>query len=534
MMLRAFVTLALVGGFAAAASAQVETGAKIAFLGDSITEAGAGHAGGYAQLVISGLAANGIQAELIAAGISGHKSDQMLERLERDVLSKKPDWMTLSCGVNDVWHGAQGIPLEAYQRNITAIVERAQAAGIRVMILTSTMITEDAAHPLNLQLDVYNAFLRQLAAAKKCPLADLSADMKAALRPAPAGGQPIELQLTSDGVHMGPLGDRLMARGILRAFGLSEAQLRTANEAWLDAPGTSGISAWQSLTLRQYEQLAELAWSQGRSVAALVNAEFGQTIERLLRQASVRETTRHGSVCHEFQIGEVQGFVIFPSQAAADGSKPWVWYAPSYWKGYPNARLDWLFTRLLQQGFAVCGTDVGDSFGSPQSRAIYSEFHAHVVKEYGLSPRASLLPQSRGGLMWYNWAVEHPDKVACIGGIYPVCDLTSYPGLPAAAAAYGMTEAELKAQLPQHNPIERLAPLAKAKVPILHLHGDKDDVVPLERNSGLLIQRYQALGGPGELAVIRGKGHAEIPEFFESENLLAFFLRHGKAAPAAK
>ncbi len=28
----------------------------------------------------------------------------MLARLDEAVISKKPQWMTLSCGVNDVWH----------------------------------------------------------------------------------------------------------------------------------------------------------------------------------------------------------------------------------------------------------------------------------------------------------------------------------------------------------------------------------------------------------------------------------------------
>lgn len=81
------------------------------------------------QLVGSGLSANGVKIEIIGAGISGHKSNQMLERLDRDVLSKKPQCMTLSCGVNDVWHGAKGVTLEDYKKNITAIIDQAQAAG---------------------------------------------------------------------------------------------------------------------------------------------------------------------------------------------------------------------------------------------------------------------------------------------------------------------------------------------------------------------------------------------------------------------
>ena len=62
----------------------VKSGEKIAFLGDSITQQGAGGPGGYVRLVISGLEANGIKAEAIPAGISGLKSNQMLERHHQD------------------------------------------------------------------------------------------------------------------------------------------------------------------------------------------------------------------------------------------------------------------------------------------------------------------------------------------------------------------------------------------------------------------------------------------------------------------
>ena len=168
----------------------VKSGEKIAFLGDSITQQGAGSPSGYVHLVISGLEANGIKATAIPAGISGHKSNDMLARVERDVLQKKPDWMTLSCGVNDVWHGAKGVPLEQYKKNITEIVDKCQAAHIKVMILTSTMIGEDQSNENNQKLMAYNAFLRELAKDKKCPLADLNAEMQAALKPA-EGALPI-------------------------------------------------------------------------------------------------------------------------------------------------------------------------------------------------------------------------------------------------------------------------------------------------------------------------------------------------------
>jgi dipeptidyl aminopeptidase/acylaminoacyl peptidase len=148
--------------------------------------------------------------------------------------------------------------------------------------------------------------------------------------------------------------------------------------------------------------------------------------------------------------------------------------------------------------------------------------HQDGVREYKLEPKARLLAQSRGGLMLYNWAAENPDKVRCILGIYPVCDLRSYPGLEKAAGAYGMTPAKLEKQLAQHNPIDRLEPLAKAGVPILHIHGDADRVVPLDKNSQVVLDRYQALGGTMKLIVVPGKGHAEIPEYFREPQLLHF------------
>lgn len=225
---------ALTSTTAQAGEVAVKAGQKIAFMGDSITQAGAGP-DGYVTLVIRGLEAAGVKATSIPAGISGHKSNQMLERLERDVLSKKPDWMTLSCGVNDVWHGANGVPLEQYNTNITQMVEKCQAAGVKVVILTSTMIGEDEPNENNRKLVAYNEFLRTLAKEKKCLLADLNADMQAAI--AKAGPAKKGNLLTSDGVHMNPAGNQMMATGVLKAFGLSAEQLDKAKKNWADTAG---------------------------------------------------------------------------------------------------------------------------------------------------------------------------------------------------------------------------------------------------------------------------------------------------------
>lgn len=208
----------------------VKNGQKIAFLGNSITAAGK-RPGGYCQLVLSALKDQGIEATPVFAGIGGHKSNQMLARLEKDVLRHKPDWMTLSCGVNDVWHGPRGVDLKSYKKNITEIVKHAQAAGVKVVLLTSTMIREDQSNDLNQKLLPYNEFIKELAKEKKCLLADLNADMQAALKTFPPDA-PKGKQLTSDGVHMNKAGNIMMARGVAKAFGLTNQHLDKSAKNW--------------------------------------------------------------------------------------------------------------------------------------------------------------------------------------------------------------------------------------------------------------------------------------------------------------
>ena len=268
----ALIALALVS-FAGVLRADiaVRNGEKIGFLGDSITQQGAGSASGYVRLVMSGLEANGIKAEAIAAGIGGHKSNDMLARVDKDVIEKKPNWMTLSCGVNDVWHQERnkGILIDEYKTNIRAIVDKAQAAGIKVVLLTSTMIGEDQSNANNQKLIPYNDFLKALAIEKNLQIADLNSAMQNAVRVPHKGNM-----MTTDGVHMNPIGNQMMAVGVLRAFGLNEAQLQTAREAWAGIP--QNISA--SLALGQYNRLSEIANKQNRTIEDVIKEAVEKAI----------------------------------------------------------------------------------------------------------------------------------------------------------------------------------------------------------------------------------------------------------------
>lgn len=228
-----FAVILLLLACSLSAQIAVKKGEKIAFLGDSITQLGKSKTTymGYLHLVIDGLARSGVKAEAVPAGISGHKSNQMLARMDKDVIAKKPQWMLLSCGVNDVWHGKRGVTLPDYKKNITAIVDKAQKAGIKVMIMTASMIREDAKNQFNTTLKDYNDFLRTLAKEKKCLLADINARMQKEVYSrelAVIKGN----KLTYDGVHMNGRGHMMMASVILETFGVPAAKVQEYRKDW--------------------------------------------------------------------------------------------------------------------------------------------------------------------------------------------------------------------------------------------------------------------------------------------------------------
>ena len=260
-----------------------------------------------------------------------------------------------------------------------------------------------------------------------------------------------------------------------------------------------------------------------RSLLALLLFIGAQVLHSATPAAAIQSALRKelpwpGDV---FLVDGHAAFIIPAKANSALKSKPWVWYAPTL-PGLPGKEEQWMFDQFLDAGIAIAGIDVGESFGSPAGRKLFTAFHAELTGARGYSAKPVLLGRSRGGLMTMSWAAENPDKVAGFAGIYPVCDVASYPGVAKAAGAYQMTPEELTARLAEHNPIDRLAPLARAGVPLFAIHGDVDAVVPLVANSGLVKERYTALGGSMQLIIPSGQGHNMWPGFFQCAELVSF------------
>lgn len=255
----------------------VKDGDRIAFMGDSITLLGDWPIG-YVNLVMDGLKRAGVKdAVKIAAGAGGDRSNRMLARIDK-VLKQKPDWILISCGVNDVWHREHfkkdgthgGVDLPDYIRNMREMYDRCDKAGAKVVVLTSTMITEDENDQKNKWLVDYNEFERAEAKKRGYVLADLNAAMWRRLRKIRETDKKPGLKLTRDGVHMNYLGDCQMAATILEAFGAS-AKLGGSAEAIFEGLKSSGKELkggepmFAGFSMSEYDRFQAAAKAAGKS-----------------------------------------------------------------------------------------------------------------------------------------------------------------------------------------------------------------------------------------------------------------------------
>ena len=224
-------------------------------------------------------------------------------------------------------------------------------------------------------------------------------------------------------------------------------------------------------------------------------------------------TKWEGFARHDFKVDGTDATVVVPDKPLP--GRPWVWRG-EFFGAFADADL-----ALVKAGWHLAYLNIPDLFGSPKAIAKWEVFHAAMVTDYGMNPKPGLIGLSRGGLYCMNWAAAHPDRTLAVYLDNAVCDFKSWPGgapkklgtgkgsggeWKKLLAAYDFTS-DADALAYKLNPVDNLAPLAEAKVPLLLVYGDKDTVVPHAENSESVYDRYKALGGPVERVVKPGQDH---------------------------
>jgi hypothetical protein len=178
---------------------------------------------------------------------------------------------------------------------------------------------------------------------------------------------------------------------------------------------------------------------------------------------------------YSFDLAGVEGTttVIVPNVEAA--GKPWVFRSDYVGR---DALVD---LALLAKGFHIVTGPVPYNADGPK-RADWDAVYQHLVAN-GFSNRPVMEGAGEAAGEAYAWAIENPDKVACLYGENPV----------------------LRSKLSKTPPLDHLEPLAKAGVPILHVCGSLDPW--LNDQTRTAEKRYKELGGQMTVVVQESEGH---------------------------
>ena len=227
-----------------------------------------------------------------------------------------------------------------------------------------------------------------------------------------------------------------------------------------------------------------------------------------------KKTSFHGFDQYNFPLEGIGCRVVVPKKIA-DG-KPWVWRA-RFFGHEPQFDI-----AMLSRGYHIVYCDVSGLYGNNEAVSRWNKFYNYLRFEHLFSDRAILEGMSRGGLIVYNWAAANPDKVAAIYADAPVLDFKSWPKInPTILKVYGFKN-EQEAKAYKSNPVDNLAPLAKAGIPIIHVVGTADKVVPVSENTLIVEKRYKQLGGT--IKVIRKEGIGHHPHSLKDPTPIVDFV----------
>ena len=180
---------------------------------------------------------------------------------------------------------------------------------------------------------------------------------------------------------------------------------------------------------------------------------------------------------YEFRLDGIRGAVsvIVPVKAAP--GNPWVYRADFV---TPQSLVD---IDLLGKGFHIVVGPVPTDTNGPvleQWNAVYE-----YLVDHGLSRKAVLEGSGGAAGETYAWAIANPDKVSCVYAENPI----------------------LRSSMTKEQPLDHLAPLAKAGICILHVCGTTDP--SYDSQSRVAQRRYQDLNG--QITIIEKPGDGHFP-----------------------
>ncbi len=168
-----------------------ENNDRIVFAGDSVTDMGSTQPVGeglfdnlgrsYVRIVENYLVTGypELNIRITNSGISGNTSRVLLERFDRDVVSLKPDWVSICIGINDVWRQFDTpamldcqVQPDEYEKNVEEMILRVKDKVKGIFILSPYYMEPNREDKMRARMDEYGAICRRLAEKHGCRFVD--------------------------------------------------------------------------------------------------------------------------------------------------------------------------------------------------------------------------------------------------------------------------------------------------------------------------------------------------------------------------
>lgn len=272
---------------------------------------------------------------------------------------------------------------------------------------------------------------------------------------------------------------------------LDLAPLLLGDGVYLDADKQLTSIGATAVARRLYEHLKTA--TQKRSADRFADAEARSSF--------------HGYDMTTFTFEGREAKIVRPKVVAQ--GKPWVWRA-RFWGHEPAFDI-----AMLERGYHIVYCDVAELFGNAESMKIWGDF-CGLLRSKNFNTKSVMEGMSRGGIYIYNWLLKHPDRVSAVYADAPVLDPTSWPGGKGSGKGSASDWAHFKqvysltdvaADAFKASPLGRAEAIALSGIPLLHVVGDADDIVPTAENTLPFAERIRKAGGQIELIHKPEVGH---------------------------
>ena len=169
-----------------------EKGDTILFIGDSISDyerakpvgEGLFNAWGRSYVADAGSLLNCMYPELalriVNMGIGGNQVRDLNMRWEKDVMERRPDWVSVLIGINDVWRQfdcpympeTHVLP-EEFESTYEKLIQRTLPEVKGMILMTPYFMEPNKSDPMRARMDVYGHIVKKLADRYSCVFVDL-------------------------------------------------------------------------------------------------------------------------------------------------------------------------------------------------------------------------------------------------------------------------------------------------------------------------------------------------------------------------